>query len=594
MDLRQRQLPKHTEYFVSDIHGEYNAFSHILRNGCGAVRRAVEDVLGDRLTEDEIDLFCTLVYYPQEKLPLLLEKVKDPNAWRARTAVHLAQLAHHMAFDRPAECVRAAFGAGDEGPAPAAPAADPAIAEAALALLRDPTSAPQADPDPLIVALALGVQRLSVEHLHMLGDVYDRGSAPDKIVDLLGGFHSIDIEWGNHDVVWMGAALGQRGCIAHVVRNCARYGNLDILTGPYGMDLQPLLDFAVKTYEGDSCEAFQLKVNPGLSGDTLDANVKVQKAMAILQFKVEAQLIDRYPGFDLEKRKLLHLVDYERGVVPVDGVEYEMTDTYFPTVDENDPYRLTPEEEDIMSYLEQAFIGSEKLQRHIRILLDKGSLYRIANGNLLLHACVPLNPDGTLKQVDVFGKVCAGRALYDEMQEWVYKAFRSEDPEERRRGRDLIWYLWLGEGSPLFAKSKMATFEIYLCRDRAARKEVKNPFYQLFDDPAPYRAIFEDFGLDPSTAHLICGHVPVKVKDGEDPVKADGRVICIDGGFSAAYQKTTGIAGFTLVSAPEKLVLYSHEPLPSLDAAIRDDFDIRSEARVLEEYATPRTLADCD
>lgn len=323
----------------------------------------------------------------------------------------------------------------------------------------------------------LGPWRDDLRWTHLIGDVYDRGPAPDKIIDMLMDYPDADIQWGNHDVVWMGAALGQEGCIAHVVRNCARYGNLDILTNSYGIDLRPLASFALSAYADDSCEAFALKSNPGLSPADLEMNMKIQKAMAILQFKVEAALIDKYPSFGLESRKLLHLIDYDARTVDVDGVTYELTDDHFPTVDPDDPYRLTEEERAVMDYLVRAFRECDKLARHVRFLLEHGSLYKICDGDLLLHACVPLDDDGTLKEVDIYGTVCSGKKLYDEAQLWVRRAFESEDPVERERGRDLIWYLWLGPGSPLFAKSKMATFEIYLCKDKAARKEVKNAFY---------------------------------------------------------------------------------------------------------------------
>lgn len=407
-----------------------------------------------------------------------------------------------------------------------------------------------------------------MDSLHVVGDVYDRGPAPHKIMDLLAQTPNADVQWGNHDIVWMGASLGQRGCIAHVVRNCARYGNLDILTQAYGMNLDPLADFALDAYRDDPCEAFGLKVDPGLSPAELEMNVKVQKGMAILQFKVEARLIDDNPGFQLEDRKQLHRIDYENATICIDGVTYELTDTYFPTVNREDPYALTDAEEKVMLYLEEAFRGCEKLQEHMRVFLERGSLYKICGDKLLLHACVPLNEDGSLKEVDIYGKTCKGKTLYDEAQDWVYKAFASESKTERKRGMDMIWYLWLGQGSPLFAKSKMATFEIYLCKDKAARKELKNPFYTLFDTPEVYDGIFADFGLDPACARIVNGHVPVKVKDGEDPVKADGKVICIDGGMSTAYQKTTGIAGYTLVDDGRELALYSLEPLETPDSAL--------------------------
>lgn len=399
--------------------------------------------------------------------------------------------------------------------------------------------------------------RKDIDRVHLIGDVYDRGPAPDEIIDMLINRSDVDVQWGNHDMVWMGASLGQPGCIAHVVRNCARYGNLDILDRSYGIDLEPLTAFALKAYENDPCEAFALKEDPGLSEEELEASIKVQKAMAIIQFKVEAALIDEYPSFGLEDRKLLHLIDYGEKTVEIDGETYGMTDVCFSTVDKDDPYALTPDEKEMMDGLARSFMDCPKLKEHMRFLLDAGSLYKVDHGDLLLHACVPLNDNGTLKEVDVFGKVCKGKELYDEAQAWVRKAFESNDAEERKHGRDLIWYLWLGPGSPLFAKSKMATFEIYLCKDKAARKEAKNAFYLLLDEPLPYERIFEDFGLDPAHARIICGHVPVKAKDGEDPVKAGGRVICIDGGMSAAYSKTTGLAGYALTYEDGRYTLYS-------------------------------------
>ncbi|MBQ9001374.1 MAG: fructose-1,6-bisphosphatase, partial [Eggerthellaceae bacterium] len=448
--------------------------------------------------------------------------------------------------------------------------------------------------EDLIDAMCVLIKRLSIDHLHLVGDIYDRGPAPHLIMETLMRFHSLDIQWGNHDIVWMGASLGQRGCIAHVVRNCARYGNLSVLEDVYGINILPLASFALSAYADDPCVAFGLKGNPQLSEADLQLNIKIQKAMAIIQFKVEAELIGEYPSFGLEDRKLLHQVDYERGTVVVDGIEYELTDKVFPTVDPADPYALTPEEEEVMQRLEQAFTGSEKLQRHMRFLLEVGSLYKISNGCLLFHACAPLNADGTLKEVDVFGGKYKGRELYDVLERYVRAGFYGANPEVRKRGQDLMWWLWLGEGSPLFAKSKMATFELYLIADKAARKEVKNPFYTLLEDESVVNGIFEDFGMDPETSRIVCGHVPVKVKDGEDPVKCGGKVLTIDGGFSRAYQPTTGIAGFTLISNSYGFILASHEPLESAQAAVENELDIHSSQRVVKMVGNRTLVADTD
>ena len=438
------------------------------------------------------------------------------------------------------------------------------------------------------------IQRLVIDHLHIVGDIYDRGPYPHTIMDTLMDYHSLDIQWGNHDIVWMGASLGQRGCIAHVVRNCARYGNLSILEDAYGINILPLASFAQTAYADDPCVAFGLKGNPGLSAQETELNVKIQKAMAIIQFKVEAQLIDENPGFGLEDRKLLHRIDHEKGTVVVDGIEYELTDTVFPTVDPNDPYRLTPEEEEVMQRLEQAFVNCEKLQCHMRFFLEAGSLYKVHNGNLLFHACVPLNADGSLMETEVFGEKYKGRALYDVMERYVragFFDFRSRNAQTRTRPH-VVLVAW--PGSPLFAKSKMATFELYLIADKAARKEVKNPFYTFLNDEAVMAGIFEDFGLDPKTSRIVCGHVPVKVKDGEDPVKCGGRVLTIDGGFSKAYQPTTGIAGYTLISNSYDIILAAHEPLESTKAAVAKELDIFSSTRVVESMKKRTLVADTD
>ena len=588
-------LPKGTEFFCSDIHGESEAFSHILRNGSGSIRLKVDEAFGDQLTEAEKRELATLIYYPREKAKLILAGVEDERAWYATVVPRLVAVCKRAARKYTASRVRKALPAefayiieelmNEDNHGVDKEAYYAGILDAAVRTGRGIA---------LIEALAQLIQRLAISQLHIIGDIYDRGPQPDVIMETLQAQHNVDIQWGNHDIVWMGASLGQRGCIAHVVRNCARYGNLSILEDAYGINILPPASFALDAYRDDPCVGFGLKGNPDLSPSELEMNVKIQKAMAIIQFKVEAQLIDENPGFGLEDRKLLDKIDYERGTVMLDGIEYELTDTVFPTVDPADPYRLTPEEEDVMQRLEQAFTGCEKLQRHMRFFLDAGSLYKICNGNLLFHACVPLNADGSLMETEVFGETYKGRALYDVMERYVRAAFDDADPELAKRGRDLLWYMWLGEGSPLFAKSKMATFELYLIADKAARKEVKNPFYTLIEDERVIAGIFEDFGMDPETSHIVCGHVPVKVKDGEDPVKCGGRVFMIDGGFSRAYQPTTGIAGYTLIDNSYEFILAAHEPLKSAAAAVVEELDIHSSRRVVERVEHRTLVADTD
>lgn len=585
-------MPKGTELFASDVHGEYAAFSHILRTGCGAVRAQIAEAFGDALDGQEAAALAALIAYPHERLALEADRLEErsanaADAWLAAALTRVAAVARIAAAGHMMAEVRSGIAE------PFAVLAEELLADearaerAAFAAVRTGCAA------DLIVEFAQLIQRLNVARLHLVGDVYDRGPAPHLIMDELMGHHAVDIQWGNHDIVWMGAALGQRGCIAHVVRNCARYGNLSILEDAYGINLRPLAAFAQAAYADDPCVAFGLKGNPRLSPAETELNVKIQKAMAVLQFKVEAQLIDDNPGFGLEDRKLLHRIDWESGTVEVDGTVYPLKDTVFPTVDPADPYALTPEEEAVMAQLEAAFSGCTKLQEHMRFFLDAGSLYAISDGALMFHACVPLTADGQLLETDIYGERLSGRALFDACDAYVRAAFDDADPEMRRRGRDLLWYLWLGQGSPLFAKSKMATFELYLIEDKAARKEVKNPFYALLSDDAVLDRIFEDFGMDPASSRIVCGHVPVKVKDGEDPVKCGGRAVIIDGGFSAAYQKTTGVAGFTLVSHADGVDLAVHEPLGSREAAIAGA-DIRSQVRPIERFDAPRAAADTD
>ena len=537
-------LPKGTEFFASDIHGEYEAFSHILRNGSGSIRLKIDDVFGDTLSDAEKRSLATLIYYPREKMELELAETDDAQAWYEETLPRLVAVCKRAAQKYTRSRVRKALPEDfayliEELMTEDRDGVDKRAYYAAIidAVIRtDRVGA-------LIEALCLLVQRLAIDHLHIVGDIYDRGPYPDVIMDALAGYHSLDIQWGNHDIVWMGAALGQRGCIAHVVRNCARYGNLSILEDAYGINILPLAAFATSAYADDPCVGFGLKGSPDLPPQELEMNVKIQKAMAILQFKVEAQLIDENPGFGLEDRKLLDKIDYER---------------------------------------------------HMHFFLEAGSLYKVYNGSLLFHACVPLNADGSLMETDVFGEKLKGRALYDVMERYVRAAFNDPDPAMRKRGRDLLWYMWLGEGSPLFAKSKMATFELYLIAEKEARKEVKNPFYTYLNDEQVMAGIFEDFGLDPETSRIVCGHVPVKVKDGEDPVKCGGRVLTIDGGFSKAYQPTTGIAGYTLISNSYGFVLAAHEPLESMRAAVVNELDIHSSRKVVELVDKRTLVADTD
>ena len=418
-------------------------------------------------------------------------------------------------------------------------------------------------------------------HVHMVGDIYDRGPEPDKVMDALSAWPNLDIQWGNHDVLWMGAALGQPGSVAHAVRICARYGNLSVLEDTYGIDLGPLRAFALETYADDPCVAFGLKGNPDLSPEELDATIKIQKAMAYIQFKAEHILIQENPNFGLVARDLLDKINYQDGTIRLNDMVFELKDKVFPTINPADPYAFTGGEAVVLEYLQQAFRSCEKLQQHMKVLIERGSLYKQVEDILLFHACVPMTADGFIMQTGVFGKPLGGRALFDAVDAAVRDAFTASDPEAQKKGADMLWYLWLGVASPLFAKSKMATFELYQLEDKKLRTEIKNPFYQLLENPETAAAIFEDFGMDPETSRVVCGHVPVKVKDGEDPVKCGGRLICIDGGMARAYQPTSGIGGFILVKDEAGLRLGTLPLSDTPESEVEDG---------LESLATWRTL----
>ena len=450
--------------------------------------------------------------------------------------------------------------------------------------------------EEFIVAISSLIQRLVVDHLHIVGDIYDRGPGPHIIMDKLMDYHSVDIQWGNHDVVWMGAAAGQRACIANVIRICARYGNLDILEDGYGINLLPLATFALHTYADDPCSCFRLKGDASKNVAEMELDVKMHKAVSILQFKIEGQTIQRQPSFKLENRALLHRIDYEKGTIKLDGNEYKLLDTNFPTINPEHPYELSPEEEDVMERLERAFTGCEKLQEHMRFLLSKGSLYKVHNNNLLYHGCVPLNEDGSLKEVELFGKKFKGRSLYDALDRYVRKGFFAVDSEDWENGRDIMWYIWLNPNSPLFGKDKMATFERYFLAEKETHVEKKNPYYHFLEDPKVISSIMEEFGLEfeSEDCHIINGHVPVKRMDGESPVKCNGKVMVIDGGFSKAYQKETGIAGYTLIYNSYGLLLVAHEPFESTEAAIEKESDIHSESMVIRRVVQRRLVEDTD
>ena len=588
-------LPKGTEHFLTDVHGEYEAFAHVLKNGSGAVRRKVNEVFGTTLSDQDKRTLATLIYYPREKMARILAKTKNKKDWYKITLYRLIAVSKRAASKYTRSKVRKAL------PPEFAYVIEELITEKDD--VRDKESYYDAivqtiirlgRAEDFIAALCELIQRLVVDHLHILGDIYDRGPGPHIIMDDLMAYHSVDVQWGYHDVLWMGAATGQRACIANALRICARYGNLDILEEGYGINLLPLATFAMQAYENDPCTCFALKGEPPKNKNEREMNLKMHKAIAIIQFKVEGQMSKEHPEFGLEGRALLHRIDYERGVITLDGKEYKLLDMNFPTVDPKDPYRLSDAEEQVMERLENAFQKCEKLQEHMRFLLAKGSLYKVYNGNLLFHGCVPLNENGSFREVELYGHRCSGRSLYEFFDEYIRKGFVAEDLVERKRGRDLMWYIWLHENSPLFGKTKMATFERYFLAEKETHREKKNPYYTLIEDEEVANRILEEFGLSPEDGHIINGHVPVKTKNGESPVKCGGKVLVIDGGFSRAYQKETGIAGYTLIYNSYGLILAAHKPFESTESAIENESDIHSDSVIIQRSTERELVGDTD
>ena len=588
-------LPKGTEHFLTDIHGEYEAFHHVLKNGSGTVRRKIDDVFGNTLSRQDKQSLATLIYYPAEKMSRILQTEENPDDWYKITLYRLIEICRRAASKYTRSKVRKAL------PKEFAYVLEELLTERAEmqdkefyydAIVQTIIRVGRAK--QFIIALSELIQRLSIDHLHIVGDIFDRGPGPHIIMDKLMDYHSIDIQWGNHDVLWMGAAAGQAGCIANVIRICARYGNMDILEDGYGINMLPLATFAMNTYADDPCTCFALKGSDAHSAAEIEMNQKMHKAISVIQFKAEGQIIKRHPEFHLESRNLLHRIDFEKGTIRLNGKDYQMLDMNFPTIDPKNPYAYTEQEADIMMRLERAFMNCEKLQSHMKFLLAKGGLYKVYNNNLLYHGCVPLNEDGSFREVEIYGKKYKGKALYDALDNYVRKGFVSMDKEEREKGRDLMWYIWLHENSPLFGKDKMATFERYFLAEKETHKEKKNPYYYMLENEAVVDRILKEFDLEVKGAHIINGHVPVKSKDGESPIKCGGKLLVIDGGFSRAYQKETGIAGYTLIYNSYGLILAAHDPFESTEAAIENESDIHSVTRMVQWIPERTSVGDTD
>lgn len=589
-------LPKGTEHFMTDIHGEYEQFNHILKNGSGSVRRKIDEEFGNTLSNKDKKSLATLIYYPKEKLEIVMRQEENIEDWYKITLYRLVQITKRVSSKYTRSKVRKAL------PKDFAYIIEELITEKAEVQDKEGyyneivhTIIRIGRAPEFIVALANLIQRLVIDHLHIVGDIYDRGPGPHIILDTLRHYHSVDVQWGNHDIVWMGAAAGSLPCIANVIRMSARYGNLDTLEEGYGINLIPLATFALDKYADTDCSAFSIKYNTDYNTKDLSMDMKMHKAMAIIQFKLEGQAILRNPEFGMEDRLLLDKIDFEKKTVTIEGREYPMKDTDFPTVDPTHPYMLTEEEEEVMERLRQAFVRCDKLQKDVSFLFSKGSMYKVYNSNLLYHGCVPMDEDGNFLKVKLFGKEYQGKALYDALDNYARKGFYGQrHTEDKARGLDILWYIWTGPKSPVFGKDKMTTFERYFIEDKETHVERKNAYYRLYDKEEIIDKILVEFGLDATKSHVVNGHVPVERKKGESPIKCNGKLLVIDGGFSKAYQNKTGIAGYTLVVNSYGMRLVSHEPFESTEAAVRKESDIFSDSVIVETNYIRQCIADTD
>lgn len=588
-------LPKGTEHFLSDIHGEYEAFSHVLRNGSGAVRKKIDDVFGHTLGTAEKVALASLIYYPKERIELVKDTEPDMDNWYRVSLYRLIEVCKVLSSKYTREKLRRAL------PKDYAYIIEELITEKPEILDKKAYYDSIVDTiieiscaENFIVTLSRLIQHLVIDHLHIIGDIYDRGNGAHFIMDRLCSYHSLDIQWGNHDVVWMGASVGQVACIAAVVRNSLLCGNYDTLEDGYGISLMPLVRFALDVYEDDPCTQFKIRGKAKDMSPEIGLAMRMHKAIAVIQFKLDGQLAAEYPEFKMENRRLLHKIDLENGTIELDGKTYPLLDSNFPTIDPEDPYKLTKDEKEVIKKLQSAFVHCEKLQRHIQLLLKKGGLYKVYNGNLLYHGCIPMNEDGSFSEVEVCGKKYKGKKLYDALESCVRKAFISLSEKERKLGRDIMWFLWNGPDSPLFGRSKMANFERYFIEDEEAHREIKNSYYSFMDDTDTAVRILEEFGLEGENSHIINGHVPVHQKEGESPVKCGGKLLVIDGGFSKQYRSVTGIAGYTLIYNSYGLMLTAHEPFESKEKAVNDCSDIVSRRVAVEHTARRISIGDTD
>ncbi|MBR6801368.1 MAG: fructose-1,6-bisphosphatase [Eubacteriaceae bacterium] len=583
-------LPKGTEHFISDIHGEYEAFEHILRNCSGSIRRKATETLGEQISEDELNELITMIYYPKQKLMKLHEQGVINDEWYEKTIKNLVEVCKVSSSKYSHSKIRKSF-----------PENYSYIIQELLfksdvkgnrenyykQIIRSMIDTDACE--DFIIKMSETIRKHCLDHLHIVGDIYDRGYAPHLVMDTLMNYHTVDIQWGNHDILWIGAAAGNAACIANAVRICMRYGNTGILEDAYGINILPLMMFAMNTYSDADLDKFMPRISDEIPDIDDIVLAKMQKAISIIQFKLENAVIDRNPTFGMDDRKLIDKVDYANYTLEIDGQTYPLNTDLFPTIDPSCPDKLSEEEEKVMSSLVRSFTSSEKLQSHIEFMLNKGSIYLLYNKNLLLHACVPVNDDYSFTSVTLEGETYSGKALLDKLDEMARKAYYTKDGNN-----DIFWYLWCAPSSPLFGKDKMATYERYFIDDKTTHKERYTPFYKHLEDKMMANVIMNEFGLDIDEGYLICGHVPVKYVKGEDPVKAEGRVLCIDAGFAKAYQKETGKAGCTLTYNSYGMTLITHQPFESIEKAVDEGIDIVSEMRFVDSSSHRLLVSDTD
>ena len=591
-------LPKGTEHFVADLHGEDEAFRHILKNASGNIKRKVKEIYGNDMRDSDLAQFCSLIYYPEQKLELIRSEEDNLDDFYTTTLHRLVKVLQSVSSKYTRSKVRKAL------PKEYAYIIEELLHESPSGeskqlyynrIVETIISTGQAN--DFIIAICNVIQRLSIDRLHILGDIYDRGEGAHIIMETLSKYVGFDIQWGNHDALWMGAAIGNDCCIANVLRNALRYANMDTLEEGYGINLVHLASFAMDTYGDDPCTVFRPKIEviANKSEKSLALMSKMHKAISIIQFKLEGAMIRKHPEWKMEHRLLLDKMSPDFTTVTIDGNVYPMLDSHFPTIDPKDPYRLTEEEEELVEKLHRSLMISDKLHRHMKIMFNHGCMYNITNSNLMYHASVPLNKDGSLKEVELMGKKLKGKELLHSVGMLMRSAYNNDTPQEAKEyATDYYWYLWCGPESPLFDKAAMTTFERYFIEDKKTHHEEKGAYYKLREEEAVADMILDEFGVTGPHRHIINGHVPVKVGKGERPVKANGKMMVIDGGFAKAYHNTTGIAGYTLVYHSRGMVLVQHEPFSSVQEVVRLGTDIRSTTELVELAQNRLRVRDTD